>query len=206
MTGLDGMKTADIILNFLIFGITAVLLVRFARKEGQWAPDRVRFAFRFFTCQSNALCAAAALLTAAAGLGGSIPRWIWILKYAGTAAVTVTMLTVFLFLWPSIGKGGLQRLLKGSDLFMHLVTPLLAIFTFCVPEKQGMGFACSLWGMAPVLIYGQHYLYRVMYAPEDKRWDDYYGFNKHGKIAVAFTAMIIGTFAVCMAFMLVQNA
>lgn len=199
------MNVLDLILNILIFGITLVLVVRFFRKDGKWAPERGRFAFRFFTCQSNVLCAAAALLAAVSGAAGSLPRWVWVLKYMGTAAVTVTMLTVFLFLWPSLGKGGLKKLLSGFDLYMHLITPLMAIVSFCVFERQAMSFAQSLWGMVPVIVYGQHYLYRILYAPEDKRWDDYYGFNKQGKWPVAFGIMMAGAFALCLVFMKVQN-
>ena len=195
----------DVVLNLLIFLITAALLVLFFRKDGRWAPERGKYAFRFFTCQSNILCAISALLMAVSQLTGNVPQWIWTLKYTGTAAVTVTMLTVFLFLWPSIGKGGLKRLLAGYDLFMHLITPLLAVLSFCLLEKQGMSFLRSLWGLLPVVLYGQHYLYRILYAPEGKRWDDFYGFNKQGKWPVAFSFMLAGTFAVCILFMLAQN-
>ena len=68
------MKTIDIILNLLIFGITAALLIRFARKDGGWTTEKLKVAFRFFTCQSNVLCAATALLTAAALCGGRRTR------------------------------------------------------------------------------------------------------------------------------------
>ena len=44
---------------------------------------------------------------------GEVPEWVWLLKYAGTAAVTVTMLTVFLFLAPSVGEGWVKTLLTG---------------------------------------------------------------------------------------------
>ena len=200
------MNTADIILNLLIFLITVMILAGFSRKDGRWAPEQLKKAFCFFTCQSNVLCAAAALLTAAAGLSGSIPRWVWTLKYIGTAAVTVTLLTVFLFLWPSLGKGGLKQLMAGSQLFMHLITPLLAVCSFCVLEKQGMSFVQSLWGLVPIALYGPLYLYKILYAPEGKRWEDFYGFNKRGKWPAAFGLMAAGTLVLCVLFMLAQNA
>ena len=198
----------DCILNALIFVITVILVVSFARKDGKWAPGRVRAAFRFFTCQSNVLCAGAALLTAVCCAGGSVPYWVWVLKYIGTAAVTVTMLTVFLFLAPSVagtGKSWVEVLLTGSDIFMHLLTPLMALVSFCVFEKRGMSFAESLWGLLPLAIYGPHYLYRILYAPEGKRWDDFYGFNRTGKWPLAFAAMLAGTFVICMGIMALQN-
>ena len=203
---IEMMKIADVALNLLIFVITGVIVVRFFRKEGKWAPERGRFAFRFFTTQSNVLCACGALLTAAFLLSGDVPRWAWTLKYVGTAAVTVTMLTVLFFLWPVIGKEGPKVLLTGSDLFLHLINPLLAIASFCFFEKRGMSFLWSLWGMVPVLVYGQHYLYRIVCAPEGKRWDDYYRFNQQGKWPLAFFLMVLGTFLICMGFLAAQNA
>ena len=129
----------------------------------------------------------------------------WLLKYIGTAAVTVTMLTVFLFLAPSVGKDWVSVLLKGPDLFLHLITPLLALFSFCALEKRGMDFRTALWGMLPVLLYGPWYLYKIRFAPEGKRWDDFYGFNKGGKWLISFAMMAIGTFLMCMGLMALQN-
>ena len=199
------MMTVDRFLNTLIALLTLLIVVSFFRKDGQWVPERGKFALRFFTTLSNILCAAACLLTALAMNAGGVPEWIWTLKYIGTAAVTVTMLTVFLFLAPSIGKDWVKYLLTGSDIFMHLLTPLLALFTFCVFERQGMTFLQSLWGMLPVLLYGPLYLYKILFAPPEKRWDDFYGFNKQGKWPVAFAAMVAGTFAICMGIMALQN-
>ena len=200
------MMTVDRILNVFIALLTLLLVLGFFRKDGKWEPERGKFALRFFTTQSNILVAAASLLTALPlSSEGTIPRWIWTLKYIGTAAVTVTMLTVLFFLAPSFGKGALKVLLSGTDLFMHLITPLLALFTFCVFERQGMTFLQSLWGMLPVLLYGPLYLYKILFAPPEKRWDDFYGFNKQGKWPVAFAAMVAGTFAICMGIMALQN-
>ena len=199
------MMIADIILNLLIFLVTAVLVAGFGWKDGQRAPGRIRKAFRFFTCQSNVFCAAACLLTAVCLMTGSLPRWVWTLKYAGTAGVTVTMLTVFLFLAPSVGKDWVDVLLKRSDLFMHLLTPLAALVSFCVFEKRGMTFPQCLWGLLPVAYYGPLYLYKILYAPEGKRWEDFYGFNKQGKWPVAFAAMFAGTLLMCLGLMALQN-
>ena len=199
------MMTADWFLNILIALITLIIVVSFFRKEGQWVPERGKFALRFFTTLSNMLCAAACLLTALAINAGGIPEWIWMLKYIGTAAVTVTMLTVLFFLAPSFGKGALKVLLSGTDLFMHLITPLLALVSFCVFEKRGMTFCQSLWGMLPVVLYGPVYLYKILFALSEKRWDDFYGFNKQGKWPVAFAGMVVGTFLICMGIRLLQN-
>ncbi|MBR6165170.1 MAG: hypothetical protein IKQ45_04465 [Clostridia bacterium] len=193
---------ADMVLNASIFLVTfAIVVFRFFRRDRRWDIQRGKYALRFFTSQSNILCAAAALLMCFFPQN----RFVWLLKYTGTAAVTVTMLTVFLFLAPSIGKGGLRQLLKGSDLFLHLIAPLLALVSFCVFEKRGMSFALSLAGMLPVVLYGPWYLYKILYAPEEKRWDDFYGFNKGGRWPVTFAMMTVGTFLICMGLLALQN-
>jgi hypothetical protein len=106
----------DIFLNALIFTLTLILTAGFFRKDGSFRFCNGAVAFRYFTVLSNVFCAAAALLMCFSPSSS----WAWTLKYIGTAAVTVTMLTVFLFLGPNLGY---KRLLTGPDLYMHLVTP-----------------------------------------------------------------------------------
>ena len=188
----------DVILN---------LLVWLYLKVHKTMPEKFRQAFRFFTCLSNILCAAACLLTAVFAAAGEIPGWVWLLKFVGTAAVTLTMLTVFLFMAPGIGKGWAKELLTGqaSDFFMHLVNPVLALVSFCVFEKRGMTFLQALPGVIPIILYGILYAYKVLHAPEGKRWDDFYGLARGGKIAVSLAGLVLGGFLVSMGLMLLQN-
>ena len=188
----------DLFLNAGIFLVTLVFTLAFFYRDGAWKLNNGREAFRYFTVLSNVLCAAAALLMCLA----PALRWVWLLKYVGTAAVCVTMLTVFLFLGPSMGYG---MLLKGRDLFMHLLTPLAALVSFCVYERRGLTFGAALLGMLPVVLYGALYLYKVLHAPEGRRWEDFYGFNRGGKWKLAFSLMLLGNFLVCMGLMLLQN-
>ena len=173
-------KMIDVILNLAIVLATPLLLIRYWRKTGRQDREKFRAAFRFYTVQSNILCSATALVMLIALLAGSVPEWVWILKYIGTAAVTVTML-------------------------MHLLTPLMALVSFCVFERRGMTFPRCLFGLLPVALYGPVYLYHILYAPEGKRWKDFYGFNRGGKWPAAMTGMLIGTFLMCLGIMALQN-
>lgn len=188
----------DLFLNALIFIITLVLTLGFFLKDGVWKFSYGRKAFRYFTVQSNVLCAVAALMMC---FDAFLP-WAWGLKYIGTVSVTVTMLTVFLFLGPNMGY---RELLKGRDFFMHLLTPLLAIGSFCTLEKRGLSFRMALLGMLPLIAYSALYLYKVLYAPADARWEDFYGFNKGGKWPLSLILMLLGCFLICMVFMKLQN-
>ncbi len=189
------MKTASIIINIAIFLTTLTILILYFRQDGRWQVDKGRKAFRFFTVLSNAFCAIAALAMAVSQIGGAVPRPVLLMKYLATVSVTVTLATVFLFLGPTMG--GYRDLLKGDNLYMHLIGPVLAILSYAFLEKREMAFPTALTGLIPVALYGGMYLYRVVYAPEDRRWEDFYGFNKGGKWPLALAAMLGGTLIVC---------
>lgn len=188
------MRSASIIINAVIFAATVALVASCFRRDGRWQPREGLHAFRYFTVLSNVLCALSALVMMIARLRGQVSGGVMLLKYLGTASVTVTMLTVLLFLGPTMGYA---QLLAGRDAYMHLIGPLLAIASFCFLEKRGLTFPAALTGLAPVVLYGAVYLYKVVYAPEGKRWEDFYGFNRGGRWPLAFTCMLAGTAVVC---------
>lgn len=188
----------SLFINIIIIVITTILVIRFFRGDGKWNPARGKRAFRYFTTQSNVLCAVSALFMCL------FPDAIWAyyLKVMGTAAVTVTMLTVLIFLSRLYG---FKPLLSGSDLFMHLITPLLAIISLCVFERRGISFLASFIGGIPVALYAPLYLYNVVYAPEEKRWEDFYGFNRDGKWPIAYALMGAGAAVICIVYYFVLN-
>ena len=176
----------SIILNtlnaFLIIGAVLYALLKTEEKS---------MIFRYFTVLSNLLCAAASLICAFSHALGSFSFAASVLKYVGTCAVTVTMLTVILFLAPLTGS--IKELTKGRDLLLHLVCPVLAVITYLLFDKIKMGPAYIFSGVLPVLFYGSFYLYKVVFAPEDRRWEDFYMFNKTGRWPVSFAAMVAGS-------------
>lgn len=196
------MRTASLIVNVFIFVATLTIIVLHFRKNGAWQVSHGLKQFRYFTVLSNALCAIGALAVAISQAGGSLPHPVFLLKYLGTASVTVTILTVFLFLGPSQGYG---NVLSGDFFYMHLLGPLLAILSFCLLEKRRMTFGTAMLGALPVLLYGAVYLYKVILAPEAERWEDFYGFNKAGLWPVAGAVMLVGTCAVCVLFWMVSG-
>ena len=199
--GRGEMRTASIIVNAAIFLTTLAILIFYFRKDGAWQLAKGLKAFRFFTVLSNAFCALAALAMAVSQLGGEPSPAVLLMKYLGTVSVTVTLLTVFLFLGPSMG--GYGELLSRDNLYMHLIGPVLAILSYCLLEKRGMSFGTAMTGPIPVALYGAVYLYKVVLSPEDGRWEDFYGFNKGGRWPIAFGAMVAGTAIVCVVFWLV---
>ena len=178
----------DNAINILIFVITAISFLFCFRKDGRWDLRAGKKSLRFFTILSNLFCAVSALLWVL-----SSSYWAWLLKYVGTVAVTVTLLTVIFFLGPNMGY---KPLFSGKDLYLHLCGPLLAIVSFCFMECQfALSFSLSLIGILPVIIYGFVYLVEVVIL---KNWEDFYGYNKDGKWKINMAAMFAGGFAVCM--------
>ena len=196
------MRIASIILNSIIVIVMSIVTVSFFEKDGKWSLANGRRPLKYFTFLSNVLCAVGALLI----IFFPTVYPIWILKYMGTAAVTVTMVTVLVFLGPALG---FKRVLTGRDFWLHLVNPILAIVSFTVCERTTLtawnkimphnvfGVPAALWGMLPVVLYGLLYGYKVMLAPEGKRWDDLYGFNKGGKWYISVVLMLLGTAVIC---------
>ena len=192
----DGtVRLASIIINIAIFLTTLVMLLRCFREGAEWQLERGLKCLRYFTVLSNVFCAVAALFMAIAQLRGGVPHVVFMLKYVGTVAVTVTLATVFLFLGPSLGS--YKTLLEGDNLYLHLIGPLLALLSFCLLEKRPMTFASTLWGMMPVLLYGAVYLFQVALAPEDRRWEDFYGFHRRRPSALTYAGVTLGAYMIC---------
>lgn len=182
----------SVILNALIvlINIVCVILALKALEP--------KILFRYFTVLSNLLCAAASIAVLIAWTAGALPLWVVILKYVGTVAVAVTLVTVFAFLGPVSGEW--KHLLSGADLFWHLICPLLAIVSFCAfDHRVRFGFAWVLLGVLPVVLYGVFYLTRVVLLPEGKRMEDFYGFNKNGKWYLSVLMMLTGAFVLSVA-------
>ena len=170
----------SVVVNLAIVLCTAGAII----KHGRNSPMKV--VLRYFTALSNILCAIAALAVVIGRLCGQVPQAVLVLKYISTCAVTVTLRTVLAFLGPMIGY---KPLLTGPDFWLHLVCPVLAIVSLLAWDKPNLGIGAVLLGALPVVAYGLLYLSKVILAPAEKRWDDFYGFNRGGRWPVSFVAI-----------------
>jgi len=185
----------SVILNLAM----AVLAVGAVMGHCRKAPARI--VLRYFTVLSNLFCAAASAAVAVTRLCGAVPETLLVMKFVGTAAVTITFLTVMLFLGPVVYN--YKLLLTGPDLWLHLVCPVMAILTCILWDKPDMRFGGVFWGVLPVLLYGGVYLYRILLAPPAKRWEDFYGFNRDGKWLLSVVFMTAAAFLVSLFLWLV---
>lgn len=184
--------------NFFIAVFTAGAVIACFRKDGRWDVQAGVASLRFFTILSNCFAGVAALLVFL-----TLPRppyWIWLVKYVAACSVTVTFLTVMVFLGPSFGY---KALLSGKDLYLHLSGPLLSLLSFLFLERFfTLPFVTSLLGIVPVIAYGLVYFYKVVITG---RWDDFYGYNRNGRWPISMAAMFIGCFLVCMIIQCLYN-
>ena len=186
------------VINEAIVFLTALAmgdLIRRTPREKQ--PEN----YRYFTVLSNLFCALTALILLIFELFGAMPAWAVTLKYMGTVAVTVTLLTVFLYLLP-VSRSLEGLLARWPETTMHLITPALAILSFLCFEKKGLSAWVIPLGLVFVLLYGWLYLDRVVVA---KAWPDIYGFNRNGRWPVMFAVMLTGTFLICLGIRALQN-
>ena len=186
----------SVIMNLINAALIAGAVIAACRTAPKGQLNAV---FRYFTVLSNLFCAAASVAVAAARLlSGAveepIPLWLSLVKFVSTSAVTVTFLTVVFFLMPK--QGGPGELFKKYNFFMHFLCPVLAIVSYLLWDKVRSPFPAVFLGILPVLLYGAWYMYHVIAAPEERRWDDFYGFTRNGKWGVALGAMLAASFAI----------
>ncbi len=185
-------------LIFILFTVWSVADMFFSVGSGNMQVSR-SVVFRYFTVDSNILCGVSCafsvwfMIRALRREKGDIPKAVMLFRFAGTSAVTVTMMTVLLFLGILYGY---PAMFAGWNLWLHLLGPLLAILSFVwlerdgsVPEKKHL-FLAAL----PVIMYGVVYLVMAVLIGRDKGgWPDFYGFNIGGRWYFSYLGMIAGT-------------
>lgn len=163
-------------------------------------------AFRFFTVDSNAFMGIVSLafmieeIKLLKGINKSINKKMYILKLMATTAVTITFLTVFLYLGP-ISKDGIPSMIQNSNLFFHLIIPVLSIITFVFFEKTNtISFKNTLFGIIPTLIYELYYLINILIHMENGKVSplyDWYWFLQNG----IWTAIIVAPFMLIVSYL-----
>lgn len=193
---------------FVILAVYCFIIIIVKGGQGNMEVEG-KEGLRYFTIESNLLCALSCLIVLIYNIRGiGIPKWALKLKYVGCVSVGVTMVVALAFLGPMVG---FDQILGGINLFLHLIMPLLAIFSFILFEgeiqyknrfgerskNRPISLKESLLGIIPTLIYGLLYYYLVLIAG---KWEDFYSFNSgmlEGKwylvyIAIVLLALLLG--------------
>ncbi len=208
----DVKKTISIILNSMIVICTVLATImmftglKFSQGTEAVLESTKLGMFRFFTVDSNILMG----ITSLAYLieivrNKNISRQLYLTKLASTTAVTLTFLVVVLYLGP-ISKGGMISMFRNSNLFFHLITPLLSIISFTLTEKyNAKSVKDSFVGLIPTAIYGIYYLGNIILHLEDGKVSpryDWYWFVQNGISSVFIVIPIIFTLTYFISFSL----
>ena len=209
--GADWRTAATVVCNVIILVWTAFCVAKFFVASGD-GNMQVRGAscFRYFTVDSNILSAVAAAVFLAeavfvCGRGRSPGSAVTGIKQAGTSAVMVTLLTVVVYLGPVYG---FSSMFAGTNLYMHLIGPLLSLFSFCVLERGGKITALQiLLGVLPVVLYGAVYFLMVVVLGEGNGgWPDFYWLNASGNWYVSVAVFVAAALAVSFLIAKLHNA
>ena len=152
--------------------------------------------FKFYTVDSNLLMGITALIFIILQVKNKkISKNMYKLKLMSTTSVALTFLVVFAYLG-QIAQEGIKSMLQNSNLFFHLIIPLLSIINFTIFEKTGkLKLKDTIYGIIPTLIYGIIYTTNVLIHAENGKVSsvyDWYWFVQNGiKSAIILAPTII---------------
>ncbi len=141
-------------------------------------------AFKYFTVDSNVFAGLVSLIYViylirfSKGKIEALPKFLRYLKLAATTGVTLTMLVTVFFLAPRTTTTYFAYFMN-SNLFMHLITPLLCIITYIFFEPGKLSFIESLSGTIPMILYAFYYLPNILLHLDNGKvlsQYDWYGF------------------------------
>lgn len=133
--------------------------------------------FKFFTVQSNMFMGIMSLVFFIKEIRNEeITKNMYRLKLMSTTAVSLTFIMVFTYLGP-ISKDGVISLLQNSNIFFHLVIPVLSIITLTLFERTDkLEFKDTLYGLIPTFLYSTMYITNVLIHTENGKVSPKYDF------------------------------
>lgn len=167
-------------------------------------------AFKYFTVDSNVFAGIVALIymidliLLSKGKIKELPKWLSYLKLAAATGVTLTMMVTVFFLAPKSTTTYFAYFMN-SNLFMHLITPLLCIISFIFFEPAKLSFVESFTGICPMILYAFYYIPNILLHLDNGKVStnyDWYGFLFAGLNTIWFVIPIIllitWIFALCL--------
>jgi len=161
--------------------------------------------FKFFTVDSNLLMGITSFIYAYYLLHHkNINYKLSLLKLLSTTAVSLTFIVVFVYLGP-ISPYGIKAMLLNSNLFFHLIIPVLSIISFIFFEEHKLKIKDALYGIIPTLIYSIYYLLNVLFHMEKGVVDpkyDWYWFAQNGTLGIIIVIVVIYLFSYILSLIL----
>ena len=210
-------QKVSFVLNCLIFLITVFatvsMIIGFEFMGEIKVLSSASFkAFKYFTVDSNVFAGIVALvymiylILLSKGKIKVMPKWLSYLKLAAATGVTLTMMVTVFFLAPKSTTTYFAYFMN-SNLFMHLITPLLCIISFIFFEPAQLSFIESFTGTCPMILYAIYYIPNILLHLDNGKVStnyDWYGFLFAGLNTIWFVIplilLITWIFAICLWF------
>lgn len=167
---------------------------------------------KYFTVDSNIIMGICALIAAIderkvlTGKKSLVSESTYVIKLMGTVSVALTMFITVFFLTPTMGvENGILSLYAGSNFFLHVLNPVLAMVTFVGFEKTMMLRRIhTVTGMVPLLIYAVYYVAVTLMNTVDgviAEGYDWYGFFMFGvkSVVIVLPIVILITYVISLA-------
>lgn len=152
------------IVSFVLILLSSIWMfsgLHFGTAPGALEANRLMM-FKYYTVDSNVIMGFIALYAAIMqkkvldGKSTILPVHFYIVKLIGVVGVTLTMLVTIFFLVPTMG---FVTCFNNSNLFLHLVNPIISIVTFlCFESTDTLAFKHSFTGISTMLIYAVYYV------------------------------------------------
>lgn len=175
-------KNISILLNgliilFTIIGIIFMILgINFMGKSKLLIANNISV-LKFFTVDSNILIGLTSLIYLLSKKKST--TFLSILKLVATTSITLTFLVTALYLVP-MNFHLFFDFYKNSNLFFHLITPILSIITYLFfDEVKKIKKSYLTWNLLPVFLYSNFYLTNVLTHMKKNKISyeyDFYGF------------------------------
>ncbi len=174
--------------------------IKLREDYGTLSAERLK-SLKYFTIDSNilmglfSLIAAVEELNVLKGKKEDISKITYVLKFVGVVGVTLTMLVTIFFLTPTgAAKYGLFGYFKNSNLFLHLINPVISLVCFlCFERTDKIKFPYTFAGLIPMAIYSVYYgIVSVLHMENGIIVDgyDWYGFLKMGVKSIVIVVPI----------------
>lgn len=168
-------------------------------------PEQVQTEFEWFTVDSNALTAVAALLIVPFAIHGIkkkrliYPKWALLIHYAGTICTSLTIVFVLCF----ISWYDPELAFAEENFFLHIICPSAVLISFFMVESNyRLTRKDTLLGLIPFASYAFLYLYNVVVTGN---WDDHYMLNTFTPFYFSFPAMFVLAYLIALAIRCVHN-
>ena len=157
--------------------------------------------FKFFTVDSNLLMGIAALVFAyydylvITNKKKEIPTKVYAFKHVATASVLLTFVVTLFYLAP-FSEYEFLAFFRNSNLFFHLIVPIISAFTFILYEKKNQDKEVVMFGLIPMVLYSIFYVIVYFITPEsassiDRDWYRFLSGGLAKGIMSIFTVYII---------------